>query len=536
MTERRRLPEFIPWVALALALPTLWASTAMWRFAVEAIEYPYQLDPIEGKILQQALWMQEGRTIYFALGDEPPWIVGNYPPLYPRLCALGVDPALPDFAWPRELALLSTLVAGLAMAGLVWHLTRHAGWALLGMGLWWSSYEVYYWTPLCRVDLPALALASAGLLVGVMSLGRWSWRRVVIVSGLFWLAWLTRQSQVLFPAALILFLALTDRGWAWRLAMVWALGLAVLLGLLCLITGGQFWVHTVRYNVNVWSWDQTWVWIRHLWRMWHWGLMALALGWGVWLTLCRALPADESQRERRVSHGITLLTLALLLNLLNVMATGKVGADKNYLLEPLWCLCGLLPLVWHRVALAVGDGARDPRWAQRSLAVTLVTLTAALALQVWCAVDPLPRRPWHRGLWSDRSAWRPPITRADLARDLEIQGIFDAAEGPVLSEYGIYTLRSGREMLHEPFLMSQLARQGLWDETPLLDRIRRGEFALILVRDDFRHAGQAGSVLSATPELIEAVNQRFTLERSWPQFVIPLHLWRPREASDQPPG
>jgi hypothetical protein len=422
------------------------------------------------------------------------------------------------------------------MGGLVWHMTRHWGWALLGMGLWWSSYEVYYWTPLCRVDLPALALGTGGLLVGVMSLERWSWRRVVIVSGLLWLAWLTRQSQVLLPAALILFLAFTDWRWAWRLALVWAVGLAVLLGLLCLVTGGQFWVHTVRFNVNVWSWDQTWIWVRHLWRMWHWGLLALALGWWMWLTVCRALPGDEEQRDRRVSQGIALLTLALLFNLLNVAATGKVGADKNYLLEPLWCLCGLLPLIGHRMVLAVGSDAGEPRWALRSLAVALAAFAVALALQVWCAVDPLPHRPWHDGPWPDRSAWRLPITRADLVRDLEIQGIFDAAEGPVLSEYGIYTLRSGREMIHEPFLMSQLARQGLWDETPLLDRIREGEYAVILVRDDFQHAGSTGAVLSATSGLIEAVNEGYTLERSWPRYVIPLHLWRPRAASDQPPG
>jgi hypothetical protein len=542
VTAKRRLSDIFPWVALALALPTLWASIAMWRYAAEAIEYPYQLDPIEGKILQQALWMQEGHTIYFALGEAPPWIVGNYPPLFPRLCALGVNPALPDFAWPRNLVILSTLIAGLAMAGLVWHLTRHGGLALLGMGLWWSSYEVYYWTPLCRVDLPALALGAGGFLFGLMSLGRWSWRRVAIVSGLFWLAWLTRQSQALLPAALVLFLAFTDWRWAWRLAVVWAVGVAVLLGLLCLVTEGQFWVHTVRYNVNEWSWDQTWIWIRHLWRMWHWGLMALAVGWGVWFPLCLALPGDEDQRARSVSQGIALLTLALLFNLLNVAATGKVGADKNYLLEPLWCLCGLLPLIWHRMALALGPigseggGAKRPRWAMGSMAVALAAFTVAATLQVWWAIDPLPQRPWHRGPWPDRSAWRLPITRADLVRDLEIQGIFDSVEGPVLSEYGIYALRSGREMSHESFLMSQLARQGLWDETPLLDRIRGGEFALILVRDDFRHSEQAGAVLSATPELVEAVNQSFELKRSWTRFVIPLHLWCPRGVSDQPPG
>ena len=59
MTEQRRASEILPWVALALALPALWASIAMWRYASQAIEYPYQLDPIEGKILQQALWMQQ---------------------------------------------------------------------------------------------------------------------------------------------------------------------------------------------------------------------------------------------------------------------------------------------------------------------------------------------------------------------------------------------------------------------------------------------------------------------------------------------
>lgn len=514
MTRRPAAALPLRWAAPVLAALALWASGPMWRYGVEAIGYPYQLDPIESKVLQHALWLRAGRPIYFPIGPAPPWVVGNYPPLFPLLCAAGVDAAQPDFAWPRALTLLSTLAAGLAMACLLWRATRSVALAALGPGLWWASYEVHWWAPLCRVDLPALALGAAGLLVGVASLGRWSWPRVVAAAGLFWLAWLTKQSQVLLPLALIVWMARADRRWAWRLALVWAAGLAVLLGALVSITRGEFWTLTVEYNVNAWVEGQLRAWVLHLVRMWPAGLAALAVG------LClRALSHGRAEEPLRGTLGV--LGWALALNAGNVAALGKVGADKNYLLEPLWCLSGLLPLLWWRVTQGQGVGVGMGRTAFSAL------MSAAVSVQVlWHVAMPyIPAIARLDGPWPNRAAWRPRIGAEDLARDRAVDAAVFSARGPVLCEYGIFALRAGQDLVLEPFLMSRLALEGRWDETPLLERVRRREFALIVVEDDLSHPG--GRRLSATPTFAEAVRENYALERTLPG-VITQHIWRPR--------
>ncbi len=499
------------WGILVLAAVALWASLPAARFALEAIAYPFQLDPIESKVLQHALWFGAGHPVYFALGPEPPWVVGNYPPLFPWLCSLGVDSALPDFAWPRTLALLSTLAAGLLLAATVWRATRSVGLALLGAGLWWSTHEVYRWVPLCRVDLPALALGAAGLALGIALWGRWSWPRLLGVCALFWLAWLTRQSQVLLPLALVVgMFAGGQRAWAWRLALTWMAGVALLMAGLCLATRGEFWVLTVRDNVNAWSAAQMKIWILHMGRtMWPLGLAALAIGA---VTVAWTRGARDEKAPAALGSTLGVLGLCFAFNLLNVAATGKAGADKNYLLEPLWCLCALLPLLW--------------RWlAQRGIPRAVLAVFSALMVgqMIWMLWNPwIPTTPWREGLWLNRTPWRPRISERDRRRDAAVMRAVWQADGPVLCEYGIYPLRAGRALIHEPFLMSQLAREGRWDEAPLLDRIRRGEFALIVVEDDLDHP------TVVTPAFAATVREHCTLDATLPG-VITHHLWRPQE-------
>jgi hypothetical protein len=58
------------------------------------------------------------------------------------------------------------------------------------------------------------------------------------------------------------------------------------------------------------------------------------------------------------------------------------------------------------------------------------------------------------------------------------------AQGPVLAdEYmGMITL-AGRPLEIQPFEVTQLANAGLWNQMPLLERIQKKEFPLILIHD-----------------------------------------------------
>jgi hypothetical protein len=59
-----------------------------------------------------------------------------------------------------------------------------------------------------------------------------------------------------------------------------------------------------------------------------------------------------------------------------------------------------------------------------------------------------------------------------------------AAEKPVASENMSLLMQAGKPILFEPAIVTELAMQGRWDETPLLDKIRSGGFAFMITIDN----------------------------------------------------
>jgi hypothetical protein len=318
------------------------------------------------------------------------------------------------------------------------------------------------------------------------------------------------------PLAVLLWLFATDRRWAIRFAAVWLGGLLLIMGIMVWFTGGAYWRLTVSANVNAWSWWQTWVWVKHIALItWPAGILALIFG----LLGTSSVPITDEERWRPAMREVRgLLILAMMLNFINVFATGKVGADKNYLLEPLWCMAALLPTLWGHIEI------RSRRGPSRRL-FNLMSL-AMVVLVVWTVFNPfIPQLTFLRGRFPNRDSWRPPISESDLRRDFQIEGMVRLADGPVLSEYGIFVLRAGQDLIHEPFLMTQLALEEVWDEEPLLEGIRRGDYALIIAEDDLEDPD--AFYLSASPGFAEAVRDSCELVGVY-EGTVTHRVWRPR--------
>ena len=69
---------------------------------------------------------------------------------------------------------------------------------------------------------------------------------------------------------------------------------------------------------------------------------------------------------------------------------------------------------------------------------------------------------------------------------------------------GMLTLQS-RPLVIQPFEVTQLARAGHWDQTPLLNSIEKKEFASIIIYD------RPWSSERWTPEMLEAINRSYRL-------------------------
>jgi hypothetical protein len=134
-----------------------------------------------------------------------------------------------------------------------------------------------------------------------------------------------------------------------------------------------------------------------------------------------------------------------------VASLGRAGAHGQYVLELL--VVGVVYL------LATG-GVRFPAGRQRlavaQLGLLLLYAPAFVLLE--------------EGLW-DRAA-----VRAAPA----VAGLLESAPGPVLSEQGSFPLFARGEIHVQLFHFAALARQGQWDETPLLREAREGRLAWVV--------------------------------------------------------
>ena len=254
-------------------------------------------------------------------GAGPPYIVGNYPPVYPAAVALlhlalsraGDLAPGPGRALSAAAVLAAAVLLGLTLRRLGGG--RAAAWLAACLVL--AQPYVWRWGSLQRVDSLALAWTAAGLFAVARAPDRaaraWPW---------FLLAAMTRQDAVAGLAAALWFLWPERRRQAVRLLLRWGAALGAAAAVLTLASRGAFFVNVVLDNVNAWSPGRLGA------AVGDWlgaGGLPLVLfaawGWG------RA--ADLPGGGGRLLRGYAVAAAAL------IPTAGKVGASVNYLFPPI---------------------------------------------------------------------------------------------------------------------------------------------------------------------------------------------------------
>jgi ABC-type spermidine/putrescine transport system permease subunit II len=419
-----------------------WAATLFARHGLAALAFPYPLNYGEGPLLDQAMRLVSMKNIYPDDLSTPPYAVSNYPPLFVLLQAPLVWIFGPEFLYGRVVSLASAIaVAGLISATL--HAITRDRTASAAGGLTFLAVPfVLHWSSLDRVDMLGLALSWGGLYAVV----RRPDRHVVILAALLFVAAVyTRQTYAL-AAPLAAFTWLLAGGHGRRaLALATLSGsLSLLLfGLLNALTRGGFYFHTVTANVNEFRWEQV---TYHLTTLQ--GLMPLLLVGGV-VFVVLGLRARSALWWLAGAYLAGSVVAALLI--------GKIGSDVNYLLE-------------LSAALALTAGAMISRYASRPgvRGALLLALAAQVAIMIQASQYV------YSGLQSDVIAHRAGLIR--------LQEIVDDSNGTVLAdEYADFLPLDGRSINLQPFEMTQLQRDGGWDQGPLLTSIRHREFPAIMI-------------------------------------------------------
>lgn len=448
----------------------------LWAFLVQghtALGFADELDYGEGIVWQQALDLFTAEA--FGPIDRFPAIVYHYTPFYHAVTAalswvsginmLAVGRAV-SLAATVAIALFAGAIADKALPGD--HRARARAIVVAGAALSVFCYwPVLLWAPLMRVDMLAVALSMGGLFLGIKALGRPGLIHAAAIA--FVAAVYTKQTSITAPAALFLMLLWLRPKLAWRgIATAVAAGLAAL-AVMTWLTGGGFIRHVFLYNINRfeparlhWMVDVLAVHalffgvaLRMMWSRLH-GLRTRLKSGGDWRATLNANPADMI---------FLIAGLYFLLAWLMAMTVIKSGSNVNYFIEWLCALSVLIGIGLSDAAdVAAGDQART-RGRPADLWLGAVVIPAALCLQAI-----LMKPPSYQAVWSQHRA----AELALLARDVR------AATKPVISDDMVLLIRSGKSVVWEPAIFAELARTGIWDEKPMADRIRRGEFAFFV--------------------------------------------------------
>ena len=490
------------WLRVALvALVALHVGVLLYHLSVE-ITFPYDLNYGEGYVLNDAVRLARGESLYVDL-QQFPMVRSPYPPLFPLLWSLAEPLSGPVF-WPgRALSALSTIGIAAVVGWSAWRVRGGIWPVLAAVGLVAASPFVYQWSGYARVDMLALLFA-----VGGVASAQWlkGWRAVILAAVLCSLAVWTKQTTI--TAAVAVGLALLLR--SWRSGLAFGALMAVPNGMVALglnaATGGEFARHVLLGNASnpilplrAAVYVGTFVFL-HL----------LAVAAGVWWLLRRS--ADEPlfgpsrgqpnffQQSARGPGGTTDLrgrgsralrgkpspvAVYLLVALLASYSAGNGGSSVNYLIEPLLALALVLPLA--RRALPDASNLAGPMLAVMQLAL-LVHWPNSFGTS-YLAESAIGRTP----------------TAADAAIGAELDHVVKHEPGEVIAEPAGFAVRNDRPVYVQPIDLRAEQLQGRWQSGPLTSALASGRFSELITAYNFFPS-----------DAERAIAQHFTLTETLP--------------------
>ena len=507
----RRVRPFMTWVRgitfllCAVSLFFLMLYGVMFvQHAVGVVRFPYQVDYGEGLELYQVSRLLTGQPLYGDI-NQPPYHLGVYGPLYPIIVAPIAALVGVRYGAGRAVSVVLALVIAWTLGKMVYDETKKR-WVGIATGLLWlASHYVYSWAVLMRMDMLAIALSLLGLYIfwhGYIRRGLE--RHALIAMVLFVAAVFCRQLAIWAAAACLTFLV-TTRRWALvgkSLVIYAGLGLA-LLGLLQAVTGGEAVRHLFLYNGRAWQISRWQAALQVAWTMYPLAILVSLV------TLVLAV----------LKRWPTLPALYLAFAWLSSVTIAGAGGYINHFLEA-------NAATWLAFGLFVGQIAGSKRWLWQLIVSTALLVQVAMLIHLpyslqggvlppWTAIKPAVRS-WAK---QSRAAYLWTPAPADTRVADELSQRVDQTPGLILSEDGSFTTTHGRPMWIQFFAFTQLARLGLWDQSPFIEQIRGRQFALLLFQFD-----SATDVLSyrdnVTAEMLEAIRENYVLEkRIWFYYV-----------------
>jgi hypothetical protein len=448
--ERRCAPNVasVVWVLVAGLLAmylVLFGLEAAIRLARPLEELTYG----ESWLLDGARQVAHGQGLY-APPDRLPLMQIAYTPVYYALVG-GLLRVVGDSGYTlgRAVSLVAALVGAAALAWSVRRVTRSTRFGLLAAGLLLTqNVTLLLWAPMDRVDVLALCLTLVGLAL-------FTAEHQDLAAIVFVVAFFTKQTYIAAPVAAALAL------WPSRARMIrftaavsGGIGLGVLVAMA--LTQGWFWWHVVTANANQTDLDTFATLIGSFFQFN--GLPVLAA------LASFVLPPIKGERVWRLYLVLSVLTLA---------TTAKMGASSNYWLETTAATAAVLGIASHRLSSITPVRAVAPTVIAGALLIAVPAYQATATDVGGSAFDLLrPSTPTYLSLVSDAGTDPYRVDAAFID--------FVAHEpGELLTDNSGLAVAAGKPIEYEFQIFQLVGAEGHWSEQPIVDAIDARRFSLV---------------------------------------------------------
>lgn len=418
-------------------------------YMYDILRYMYLIDYGESFVLNQVYLLRNGWTVFdlYSSFEKPPFLLINYPPVYPWVVSLFQGGAR-HFIPGRIVSVVSTAGIVLLSIGFLEKFQLRDRWVWMFPVSLLTTYTFHLWSGLYRVDMLALFFLMASLYF-------LQWEKIPpLFSALFLImAVFTRQTLLPLPGALFLVSIYTGcRRWQ-KTFLYWLTGSFLLFIVFQIFTGGEFFQHTVIGNRNILMLSNLRVWGRHL------------LRFSIFFVLAWLVSIFVLIKQKNISKDWKLLLILFsVFSGVFVLTISKVGSAVNYFLE--WYMAMI-------IVIALAAGLEKTRLRR-----------AVIYLLMICFLGNL--------VYMRRYSWASSPQASDIMVYRQMQRMLAEYAYPVISYDGSILLMAGKEIVFQPFVLSQLGYQHLWSPDLLLEYLSQYPQYMMVVnfslqRDSVRH-------------------------------------------------
>jgi hypothetical protein len=429
--------------------------------SINTIRFPYSAGYGEAPLMDQARRIENREVIYKSNLNQPPYVISNYPPLYPFFVALTNSMFnIPLFQSGRIISMIFCVISGCIIGLLTMGLTGNKWIGGLSGVLFLGQPFVIHWASLARVDMMALGFSLLGLWVLYRYHDTMPW--MVLAGFFFILSVFTRQTYLLSgPLAGFIWLWHLNRKRAILFISIFGVISILIFGMINALTDGGFYTNIVTANINRFDIPNALSLIGQL--VFIWPVILITSGMIVIVAIYSRLKARTENQTETLSQpfvwtGLIFYTAGALISAATVV---KIGSDENYFLE-LIAVCA----IWIGLTIKV---ISDQKTRLRPIFMGLLFLQL-----IWIFTSNLMyARLTTLNYWSDIKTYD--------SINLQVQSV--AKEGNILSDVVMdMIVLAGQRIYYQPLEYCELYYAGLWDPAQFINQVAKKDFPLIIIQ------------------------------------------------------